>query len=217
VLRRALLVFAEEIHVDLARRGFPKKAGTLLRGTAMPHTLGGGIDVHFHTSARQSGAGFRARFENAIEEVARLGYDEIVAVGRDCPALSAADVEQAFAELAARKLVLGPDHRGGCYLIAFRARERALLRNVRWKRNTDCRQLQDRCVPGAVFLLPVKQDLDSWADVGVLARSDELLASVARFVIAVAGLAGASIRYFVSSAWRATRVRQQMPPPAFAA
>jgi glycosyltransferase A (GT-A) superfamily protein (DUF2064 family) len=205
------------MHVDLARRALPKRAGTLLRGSALREALGAGIDVHFHTSARQSGAGFRARFENAIEEIARLGYDEIVAVGRDCPALCAADVGQAFAELSERTLVLGPDHRGGCYLIAFRTRDRELLRDVRWKRNTDCRQLQDRCAPGAVFLLPVKHDVDNWADLEVFARSGHVLAGIAGSLVAMAGLAGSSIRYFVSSAWRATRIRQQIPPPAFAA
>jgi glycosyltransferase A (GT-A) superfamily protein (DUF2064 family) len=147
----------------------------------------------------------------------QLGYDEIVAIGRDCPALRALDIERAFLELASRKLVLGPDHRGGCYLIAFRAGDRTLLRNVRWKRNTDCAQLRHRCATGEVFLLAVKHDLDSWADLQAFARFDDPLARLARFLLGVIGAACTGIVHFVSIASQQMRVRQQMPPPAFAA
>src|SRR5205814_4568355 len=122
---------------------------------------------------RQSGHGFASRLENAIEKIHELGYDEIVAIGRDCPSLRATDIERAFAELASRKLVLGPDHRGGCYLIAFRSADRALLRDVRWKQNTDCAELLRRGGLEHVFLLPVKHDLDSWTDLRLFARTNE--------------------------------------------
>jgi hypothetical protein len=186
------------------------------------------IDVHLFTSAgntgavgphvhRQSGRGFAERFENAIETMAKLGYDEVVAVGRDCPGLRARDIEQAFAELTSKKLVLGPDHRGGCYLIAFRTVDRELLRDVRWKRNTDCAQLLRRAGAAHVFLLPVKQDLDSWSDVRSLARSGDPLARLASFFLGLFSISHRRIAPIVSFAARHMRVRQQMPPPAFAA
>jgi hypothetical protein len=228
VSRRAVLLFAEKAHIDLARRSFPMAARPLLNLPAFASEFSPAIDVHLFTSAGnagvadppihcQSGRGFAERFENAIETIAQLGYDEIVAVGRDCPGLRALDIEQAFAELASKKLVLGPDHRGGCYLIAFRARDRALLRNIRWKRNTDCAQLRHRCGTEEVFLLPVKHDLDSWADVQVFAQGDDLLARFARFLLAVIAAAQTGAFHFVSLASQQMRVRQQMPPPAFAA
>ena len=171
-------------------------------------------DPHVH---RQVGRGFTARFENAVERIAQLGYDEIVAIGRDCPGLRASDIERAFAELASKKLVLGPDHRGGCYLIGFHCADWELLRGVRWKQNTDCAQLRDRCGDEHVFLLPVKHDLDSWADVRIFARGDNPLARLASFLLDVICGAHARLVRFVSIATQQMRVRQQMPPPAFAA
>ncbi len=186
------------------------------------------IDIHLFTSAgnagvagprihRQSGRDFAERFENAIETIARLGYDEVVAVGRDCPGLRALDIEHAFAELASKKLVLGPDHRGGCYLIAFRSADRELLLDVRWKRNTDCAQLLERAGAPNVFRLPVKQDLDSWSDVRIFARSGDPLARLASFFLALFSIAPRQIAPIVSFAAQHMRVRQQMPPPALAA
>jgi hypothetical protein len=228
VPRRAVLIFADEAHVELARRSFPIAAGPLLNLPALGPEISLGIDVHLFTSAgdaaiagcqvhRQAGRNFAARFENAIERIAQLGYDEVVAIGRDCPSLHVKDIERAFAELASNTLVLGPDHRGGCYLIAFRSADRELLRGVRWKQNTDCAQLRRRCGTARVFLLPVKQDLDSWADIRIFARSGDPLARLARFLLGVISASRVRLIHFVSIASQQMRVRQQMPPPAFAA
>lgn len=226
--RRAILIFAEEAHVELARRSFPIAARPLLNLPELGPEISPAIDVHLFTSAadgavsgchvhRQAGRNFAGRFENAIERIAQLGYDEVVAVGRDCPDLRAKDIGRAFAELASNRLVLGPDHRGGCYLIAFRSADRELLRGVRWKQNTDCAQLQKRCGTAQVFLLPVKHDLDSWADIRVFARSGDRLARLALFVVGVLSAARTRLVHFVSIASQQMRVRQQMPPPALAA
>jgi glycosyltransferase A (GT-A) superfamily protein (DUF2064 family) len=225
---RAVLVFAEEINVDLARRSFPRAARPLFHVAGLTSRISSDVDLHFFTSAgetivagpnihRQAGRDFAGRFENAVERIAQLGYDEIVAIGRDCPGLGASDIERAFSELASKKLVLGPDHRGGCYLIAFHSADRALLHGVRWKQNTDCAQLRDRCGDEQLFLLPVKHDLDSWADVRIFARSNDPLARLALFLLEV--ICGAHTRFvhFVSIASQQMRVRQQMPPPVFAA
>jgi hypothetical protein len=203
-------------------------ARPLLNLPAFASEFSPAIDVHLFTSAgnagiagphvhRQSGRGFAERFENAIETLARLGYDEVVAVGRDCPGLHAFDIEHAFAELASKKLVLGPDHRGGCYLIAFRAADRGLLREVRWRRNTDCAQLLERVGAQNVFLLPVKQDLDSWSDVRIFARSGDSLARLAFFLVDRFSISHRQTAPIVSFATRHMRVRQQIPPPALAA
>ena len=226
--RRALLVFADELHLDLARRAFPKAAGPLFDRAAFPAEFLAAVDIHLFSSGpiartasasvhRQVGKNFRTRFEHAVETLARLGYEEVVAVGRDCPGLSATDMEQAFAELAGRNLVLGPDHRGGCYLIAFRSADRALLRGVRWQRNTDCAQLRRRCDTAKVLLLGVKHDLDSWNDLRIYARGDDPLAQLAAFLLDLIPALRAAVSGFVSVAGQSLRVRQQMPPPAFAA
>jgi hypothetical protein len=227
VLRRAVLIFAEEAAVELARRAFPEAARPLLDLPAFGPTLSSGIDIHLFTSSRgslpsdprihrQTGHNFAARLENAIEKTNEMGYDEIVVIGRDCPGLRPVDIEEAFAKLASSKLVLGPDHRGGCYLIAFRLCDRAVLRGVRWKRHTDCAQLRDRCQLSEVGLLPVKHELDSWADLRLFARCGDPLARLASFILRVVCGLDIAITHFVDLASQRVRVRQQIPPPAFA-
>jgi hypothetical protein len=88
---------------------------------------------------------------------------------------------------------------------------------VRWKINTYCAQLLQRAGTTQVFLLPVKQDLDSWSDLRTFARADGPLARLAAFLLHSAAAAGDRVRQFVSFASRQIRISQQMPPPAFAA
>jgi glycosyltransferase A (GT-A) superfamily protein (DUF2064 family) len=226
-MRRALLIFAHETHVDLARRSLPNAAGPLLNLLNFNAQLSFPVDVHLFTSGkraslcaahihRQVGRSFAARFENAIERVAQFGYDEVVAIGRDCPDLRAEDIENAFAELASKKLVLGPDHSGGCYLIALRSADRALLQGIRWNQNSDCAQLRDRCGIAHVLLLSVKHDVDSWADVRLFARGGDRLARLAAFLVRVICDPSSALIHLFDIAAQQVRVRQQMPPPAFA-
>lgn len=221
---RAILIFADNLGADLARRGLPRATEQLL----LPeNTIARfpGADVHLFTSGAaaavklrvhaQSGASFGDRLENALETLAAQGYQEIVAIGRDCPELSAADVSLAFEQLATSRLVLGPDHRGGCYLIGLRTEDRALLRGVSWKRNTDCAELRARCGESAVFLLSVKHDIDSWADLRILARGSDWIAEIASSLLRSVLVARKDARCFVDLARHSVRVRGQMPPPAF--
>lgn len=225
--KRAVLIFADNLGTDLARRRLPPAAERLLSGDRAAKRLNG-ADVHLFTTGitdagteqqprvhAQSGATFAERLENATATLTSLGYDEIVMIGRDCPELCERDIRIAFAQLARKRLVLGPDHRGGCYLIAFRAADCALLQRISWRQNTDCAQLRARCTEGDVLLLTAKHDLDSWADVRALARSSgDAIARCARFLLNLISAAPAeSATPFVDLAWQFVRVRGQMPPP----
>jgi 2-phospho-L-lactate guanylyltransferase (CobY/MobA/RfbA family) len=224
VRKRAVLVFAENLGLDLARRRLPRAAERLLSGHGAAARLNG-ADVHLFTTGgsaasaqprvhAQTGATFSARLENATATLRDLGYDEIVMIGRDCPQLCERDIRVAFAQLNRKRLVLGPDHRGGCYLIAFRAIDYALLEGIRWRQNTDCAQLRDRCAAADVSLLAVKQDLDSWADLRLLARGGDWAARIASRLVSFVSEFAQARGYFVDLAAGRVRVRGQMPPPA---
>ncbi len=224
--RKAVLVFADQLGIDLAKRRLPQSLRALLDLKALRGAPEVPADVHLFTSGPvptekirpnvhlQLGTTFAARLENAIERVAALGYDEVVMIGRDCPRLNAHDIATAFAHLRDHQLVLGPDHRGGCYLIAMRTGDRRLLHGIRWNRDRDFMQLRARS--RAVATLAVKHDLDSWADLRLLARGWDRIARLLRFVLrTICGSLG-EIPFFVSLAAQKVRERWQLPPPAFA-
>jgi hypothetical protein len=223
VKRRAILVFANPLGLDLSRLRLPPVLRPLLslrRLEAAAITA----DFHLFTSGRsdappgfhlhaQRGASFGERLDLALEEISNLGYDEIVVVGSDCPGLTTTDITAAFAGLASKRLVLGPDHRGGCYLIGMRTSDRHLLRGIEWNRDRDRAQLKSRVGAKEVALLATKQDLDSWEDVRLLARAAHYLAE---FVVRLFQFGNSGREFFVDLTAQSVRVRGQMPPPTFA-
>lgn len=183
--RTAVLIFADAQQRDLRRRGLSSRHASLVSLPRLQE-LSGRADLHWFTDAspcsnpfaqrsgvsvhKQRGNSFGERLDNAVEELARDGYERIVVVGRDCPQLSTGDVATAIDQLDTQQLVLGPDHRGGCYLIAFHTADRARLRGVHWQQNTDAAELLSRFNESNVALLETKFDLDGIADVRALGR-----------------------------------------------
>ena len=221
--QKAVLVFAYPTGLDLARRHLPRCLRPLLSWRRF-RSGASGADFHLFTSGQraprpgyqchqQSGGTFAERLEAAAKTIADLGYDEIVLVGSDCPTLTAADIAAAFAALKTKRLVLGPDHRGGCYLIALHARDRHLLSGIQWNKDRDRAQLGERLPAVEIMSLGIKQDVDSWLDLHLLAKSGHTLAArVVSFFL----LGRSTAKPFVDLTAHHTRVRQQIPPPAFA-
>ncbi len=229
--RRALLIFADSAHTDCKRRGWPSAFRILLETQSFTFEENPGFDLHLFTSRGchrpgssslqvhfQEGASFGQRLENAMETLARLGYQEIVIVGRDCPELGEGDISDAFALLRQHRLVLGPDHRGGCYLIGIHANDRKNLQGIRWQRNTDFRQLLDRFRGQKVCKLAVKLDLDSLSDVWLLGGSASRWAILSKRLRAwLLGYPSAPAPIKWNSSIANQRELWQFPPPSFAA
>lgn len=224
--RRALLIFAEPAHIDCARHGWPRNFRNLLEIHSFCAQQQKDFDTHLFTSGlypaieqltlihAQAGVSFAERLDNAVEALARLGYREIVIIGRDCPDLELRDIHLAFEELDRHRLVIGPDHRGGCYLIGIHASDRSKLRGVQWQRNTDFRALLRRFGPENTFQLAVKMDLDTWGDVRLLARSSSRGRQLAEFLLD-SQLSNGTIAYAAEKSDPILFQRKdwQLPPP----
>ena len=227
IQRRPLLIFADSAHTDCQRRGWPSAFRILLETQSFTFEENPGFDLHLFTSRGahrpgssslqvhfQEGASFGQRLENAIESLAGLGYEELVIVGRDCPELGRNDIGDAFSLLRQHRLVLGPDHRGGCYLIGIHASDRENLQGIRWQRNTDCRQIFDRFRGQDVCKLAVKLDLDSLSDVWLLFRSTSRWAIVSELLRAsLLGHPSAPARDKLNSSVENQRELWQFSPP----
>jgi rSAM/selenodomain-associated transferase 1 len=71
------------------------------------------------------------RMAAAFQQAFNQGSQKVVIIGSDCPRLTTAIVEEAFATLAYKDVVLGPAIDGGFYLLGLRA-WRPIFKNVAW-------------------------------------------------------------------------------------
>ena len=133
------------------------------------------LPVFFHTTALQNADSFGENFADALEAVFNRGYDRVIAIGNDCPALQADDILQAAQQLETNSLVLGPAADGGAYLIGMRrtAYNRAAFQQINWQTSRVLAQLKIYAT-GDFVCLSEKSDVDSLADLARVIRTDRL-------------------------------------------
>jgi len=133
----AILVFLREAARDarLKRWFSPFCHRKNLKGTAFLNRKAialarqSGLSTFVIQGRDQKGDSFGERISYAIEEVFAQGFERVLVIGNDCLGLTSADIQRAASELARGKSVLGPDQKGGVYLIGL---QRAQFDAQRW-------------------------------------------------------------------------------------
>lgn len=99
-----------------------------------------GLPYFVISSPKQHGNSFGERLTNAIEEVFSYGYEQVIAIGNDSPQLTSKLLLHAAHEMSCADLVLGPDKRGGIYLLGIskKAYSRNELLSFRWNTSKLC-------------------------------------------------------------------------------
>ena len=100
-----------------------RRIGTALERRTLRTLRATGLPVLHYGAERQRGTTFGERLTHATREVFAVGYGNVLIVGNDCPTLRPEDLRAAARHLENGRPVLGPDRRGGAYLIGC-SRER---------------------------------------------------------------------------------------------
>lgn len=124
-LSTAFLIFAQSDEVESALKpiAFTKKQNvalwhkmnervlTLVQKTKLPYFVS--------DENSQLGDSFGDKLAHAIQSVLDKGFDKVIVVGNDSPGLRLRHMQQAYLEVQDKSVVLGPDFKGGTYLIGI--------------------------------------------------------------------------------------------------
>lgn len=128
------------------------------------------------------------RLRRVVDREFAAGCRHLVVVGSDCPALCPEDVQRAFALLESADVVIGPATDGGYYLLGLRTALPALFESIAWGSSQVAQQTRDHAREAGLRVaeLAVRQDLDRYEDIAVLAHEipddDARLGSFKRFL-----------------------------------
>jgi rSAM/selenodomain-associated transferase 1 len=114
--------------------------------------------------ARPQGNGdLGQRLHRAFDDAFAAGAKRVVVLGSDCPEVEAADVEQAWTELEAHDVVVGPATDGGYWLIGLKQPQPALFADIAWSSEIVLAQTLQRAKTAAlrVQLLRILTDVDT--------------------------------------------------------
>lgn len=118
-------------------------------------------------------------FQNAFSPESPPGRaDFAIALGGDCPGITAAHLQQTYASLATHEVVLGPATDGGYYLLGARRNVEGVFARIDWSTEQVFAQTMERCRKKKyrVHTLEYLRDVDVLADAqayGLVANRNE--------------------------------------------
>jgi hypothetical protein len=114
----------------------------------------------------QSPGDLGERMESAFRMAFEAGAPKVVIIGSDCPQLSGAALNEAFAALDTADFVLGPVPDGGYYLIGMKTFAPGVFRDIEWSTETVREKTIEkiRSTGKSWTLLPMLMDVDTEAD-----------------------------------------------------
>ena len=123
---------------------------------------------------------FGQRLLAAAADILACGFESVCLIDSDSPTVPRAAFEQAVAALAepGDRIVLGPSHDGGYYLIGLKAAHPEPFAGISWSTSAVAAETRERCRDAhlEVVDLPLWYDVDDQATLAVLER--ELLEGI---------------------------------------
>ena len=120
----------------------------------------------------QRGDGFGERLLSAAQDMLALGYGSVCLIDSDSPTVPVAAYTQAVQALAAPgdRVVLGPSHDGGYYLIGLKLPHSEPFDRISWSTSTVLAETRQRCTEAGLELveLPLWYDVDDASTLALL-------------------------------------------------
>lgn len=121
-------------------------------------------DPAFYIKKKQSGKNLGDRMANAFLDGFEAGYAHIVIIGSDLWDLNPKDIREAFEALRDKDFVLGPASDGGYYLLGMNVYQDDVFQDMEWGSATVCNRTLVRLGIQNTYLLPEKNDIDTYED-----------------------------------------------------
>jgi uncharacterized protein len=118
------------------------------------------------TARGQGNGGLTERLQLAFQQGFAEGAQRIVVIGSDCPEVTAADIQNAWAALEEHEVVLGPANDGGYWLVGMRRPLLEIFTEIPWSSD----QVLEKTLESArglgytTRLLRTLNDVDTIAD-----------------------------------------------------
>lgn len=120
--RTAVLIFRREASEEIRRKRFWDRTPVInyLYKRTQRIARATGFEVIDHVDhGAPSPDQIQERLASTIKQAFEAGVSRLLVIGTDCPTLSTEDLLQAAQSLRQHHSVLGPDQRGGAYLMGF--------------------------------------------------------------------------------------------------
>lgn len=126
---------------------------------------------------------FGQNFSGAISHVFDRGFEKVICIGNDCPALQKEHLISASEALMTSDAVFGPDFRGGTYLIGLskEAFEAISFQNLPWQSSELLEHLVKSFSGKKIQLLDQLADINSFQDLNFYPTARYIISFLLKF------------------------------------
>jgi hypothetical protein len=155
-----------------------------------------GLPCFIYNETTQRGETFGERLSYAVQEVYDRGFEKVIILGNDCPQLDKKQFQIALTQLERNSLVVGPDTRGGAYLIGISKSvfKCAHFSRLSWQTNRLRNDLMHFCPAAAE--LKILQDVNSIADARKLISSFSFRSKIRKAFVRLFSISSLSFHFY---------------------
>ncbi|MEZ4792580.1 MAG: TIGR04282 family arsenosugar biosynthesis glycosyltransferase [Gelidibacter sp.] len=121
-------------------------------------------NTEFFRKKLQKGIDLGERMQNAFSDLLEIGYEKVAIIGSDLLDLDAELVNNAFAQLDFKDVVIGPAKDGGYYLLGMKNLYHTIFSNKEWGNSSVLSDTLKDLLNCDVHLLKELNDIDTFED-----------------------------------------------------
>ncbi|MGO3236810.1 MAG: TIGR04282 family arsenosugar biosynthesis glycosyltransferase [Psychroflexus halocasei] len=146
-----------------------------------------GFEFFCYDESKQRGQTFAERYLNAIDDVFKLGYKQVISIGNDSPHLNSHHLNQAAHDLQKKDMCFGPSYDGGFYLwgLTRSCFDKDVFSQLNWQSSIVLDEITNLAVTNqqSYSFLEKLIDIDNQADVDLILKSEKKLSKLITFLL----------------------------------
>jgi len=182
----AILIFTRTAEAEIRHKNFidggSSKSNTKIVRTLIQQTVCTASKtlspVFTIDETQQIGETFGEKFANSFQILFDQGFEKVIAIGNDCPDLTAETLKKTIAELQRKQVVVGPSKDEGMYLIGLSKKGFSFedFSNLPWQKKGLLSEFirQTEIANQSILLLSELIDLDNFNDVKRFIRKGKI-------------------------------------------
>lgn len=139
---------------------------------------------HSNQLIKPNNNSFGKQLSAAIQVVFDRGFEKVICIGNDCPALDENRILAAAQKLQTVDTVVGPDNRGGAYLIGISSKDfnAEVFENLAWQSEKMLESFIEQYTNEAVLMLETLSDIHNFQELQTYTTSRYFIAFLIRLV-----------------------------------
>jgi uncharacterized protein len=133
---------------------------------------------------KSNNTSFGQQLSEAIQVVFEQGFEKVICIGNDCPALDENHILAAVKKLQTVDTVIGPDNRGGVYLLGLsnKSFNPEIFENLAWQSNKMLESFIEQYANEAVLLLETLSDIHTFQELQTYSTSRYFIAFLIQLI-----------------------------------